>query len=112
MPYPPSSSVIRYLRLGAKSYVLTVHTISGKRGPRYLQGRCRCDLGRAELETAEHVETVETTCHSFRYSIIIIEKLGPNGVYRRSIEEVFNVRTSRLDRVCFAPWPCYVLALE
>jgi hypothetical protein len=57
-----------YLRLGAKSYVLTVHAISRKRCPRYLLGRCdfNCDFGRAEL-TATIAEHVETTCHSFQY---------------------------------------------
>jgi hypothetical protein len=37
----------------------------GKRGPRYLQGRC--DLGGAELGTTTIAEHVETTCYSFRY---------------------------------------------
>lgn len=104
MLYPPSFSVIRYLRLGAKSYVLTVLTI-WKHSPRYLQGRC--DLGRAELGTATIAEHVETTCHSFRY--YNYREAWSQWRVSKVIEELLNVRTSRT--VCFAPWPCYVDAL-
>lgn len=68
--HPPRSYVISD---SAPSHMCL---LSGKRGPRYLQGRC--DLDRALFGT-----TTIARPHVITPDIIIIEKLGPNGVYQR-----------------------------
>jgi hypothetical protein len=77
MPYHPRSYVISY---SAPSHMCLLYTQFGKRGPRYLQGRC--DLSRAELGMTQLQSAWRS--HEIACDIIIIEKLGPNGVYQRS----------------------------
>ena len=94
MPYPPSTSVIRYLRLGAKSYVLTVYIIWKPRSSlSAIEGRCRCDLARLSLALPRWQSTWRP--HATASDIIIYREAWSQWRALKVIEELFNVRMSR-----------------